>query len=396
MGDAKLQISPKSNSHLSQPDGLLEAGRSAPQGIASTHANQIIGRIGNPPSLKAHADMLHRAPASDPPLLLQLQRLYGNSYVGQVVQRAQQDHPGDMEALAGSEAQQQEERAPKPNNTGLPDGLKSGIESLSGVSLDNVKVHYNSAQPAQLSALAYAQGSEIHIAPGQERHLPHEAWHIVQQAQGRVQPTMQMKDGVSVNDDAGLEHEADVMGAKAAAAPRVLGQEATPDPNPRLPADRAQAAGGSTVQRVVVLTAHDYGNGMREPEIRTSPDFDTNHLVQGDVTYDEAVRRLNGREGVARNTVVSENALRREVGNNDLDLVRNIQADAVTQYPFQSPAEAMQASNGGAIYAATVGVKARRLPNNVVEIHHLHEADIAIHAADFPALGSAPPEEKKK
>lgn len=101
------------------------------------------------------------------------------------------------------------------NKTGLPDQLKNGVESLSGMSLDHVKVHYNSDKPAQLNAHAYAQGSEIHVAPGQEQHLPHEAWHVVQQAQGRVRPTMQMKAGVSVNDDAGLEHEADVMGMKA-------------------------------------------------------------------------------------------------------------------------------------------------------------------------------------
>ncbi|GGX08468.1 eCIS core domain-containing protein [Undibacterium macrobrachii] len=108
-----------------------------------------------------------------------------------------------------------ETTSPQPNNTGLPDNLKSGIESLSGMSMDHVKVHYNSAQPAQLNAHAYAQGSEIHVAPGQEQHLPHEAWHVVQQAQGRVKPTMQMKAGAPVNDDAGLETEADVMGAKA-------------------------------------------------------------------------------------------------------------------------------------------------------------------------------------
>lgn len=74
----------------------------------------------------------------------------------------------------------------KPNNTGLPDNLKSGVENLSGFSMDDVKVHYNSSQPAQLNALAYAQGTNIHIAPGQERHLPHEAWHVAQQKQGRV------------------------------------------------------------------------------------------------------------------------------------------------------------------------------------------------------------------
>jgi hypothetical protein len=104
---------------------------------------------------------------------------------------------------------------PKPNDSDLPGGLKSRVESLSGMSLDDVKVHYNSSRPAQLDALAYAQGRDIHIAPGQERHLPHEAWHVIQQAQGRVKPTTQLKGAVPVNDDAGLEREADEMGPKS-------------------------------------------------------------------------------------------------------------------------------------------------------------------------------------
>lgn len=103
----------------------------------------------------------------------------------------------------------------KQNETGLPDNLKSGIENQSGISIDDVKVHYNSDKPAQLNAHAYAQGTDIHVATGQEKHLPHEAWHVVQQKQGRVKPTMQMKGKVNVNDDEGLEKEADVMGAKA-------------------------------------------------------------------------------------------------------------------------------------------------------------------------------------
>lgn len=102
----------------------------------------------------------------------------------------------------------------KENNTGLPNNLKSGVENLSGMSLDHVKVHYGSDKPAQLNALAYAQGSDIHVAPGQEQHLPHETWHVVQQMQGRVEPTMEI-GGVAVNDNVGLESEADVMGAKA-------------------------------------------------------------------------------------------------------------------------------------------------------------------------------------
>lgn len=103
----------------------------------------------------------------------------------------------------------------KENNTGLPDNLKSGIENLSGYAMDEVKVHYNSPKPAQLQAHAYAQGTDIHLASGQERHLPHEAWHVVQQKQGRVKPTLQMKGELSINDDTALENEADVMGNKA-------------------------------------------------------------------------------------------------------------------------------------------------------------------------------------
>jgi hypothetical protein len=103
-----------------------------------------------------------------------------------------------------------------PNNTGLPDGLKKGVESLSGFDISDVKVHYNSPKPAQLQAFAYAQGTDIHVAPGQEKHLPHEAWHVVQQKQGRVQPTVQMKADVAINDDLALEREATTMGTKAA------------------------------------------------------------------------------------------------------------------------------------------------------------------------------------
>ena len=117
------------------------------------------------------------------------------------------------------------------NETGLPDSLKDGIERLSGVALDDVRVHYNSDKPMQLQALAYTQGDEIHLAPGQERHLPHEAWHVVQQAQGRVHPTMLLHDGVAINDDGLLEREADLMGARALQATA----EMRPQPHGRAP-----------------------------------------------------------------------------------------------------------------------------------------------------------------
>jgi hypothetical protein len=104
--------------------------------------------------------------------------------------------------------------APAPRNA-LPEPLRAGMHALSGVDLEQVRVHYNSSRPAQLQAAAYAQGNEIHLGPGQEQHLAHEAWHLVQQRQGRVKPTSQAA-GVAINDDTGLEREADQMGARAA------------------------------------------------------------------------------------------------------------------------------------------------------------------------------------
>lgn len=130
----------------------------------------------------------------------------------------------------------------KTNNTGLPTQLKTGIEQLSGYSMDDVSVHYNSSKPAQLQAHAYAQGTDIHVASGQEKHLPHEAWHVVQQKQGRVTATVQRKGGVAINDDAGLEHEADLMGDKAMA----LSPPKSTEPSSR----NTQSAIGATTQRV--------------------------------------------------------------------------------------------------------------------------------------------------
>jgi hypothetical protein len=121
------------------------------------------------------------------------------------------------------------------------------------MSLDNVRVHYGSAQPAQLNALAYAQGTDIHVGPGQEEHLPHEAWHVVQQAQGRVQPTMQTKQSAPVNDDQGLEREADEMGARAGAGAVQRVKSDRPSNAPPFPSEtpsQAKASATDVIQRV--------------------------------------------------------------------------------------------------------------------------------------------------
>ena len=128
--------------------------------------------------------------------------------------------PEEEEPMQGKALQRfEEEPEPmqgkaEPAGGGLPGGLRQGIEAMSGMDLSDVQVHRNSAQPAQVNALAYAQGNEVHLGPGQEQHLPHEAWHVVQQRQGRVQPTAQLA-GTAINDDASLEAEADQMGERA-------------------------------------------------------------------------------------------------------------------------------------------------------------------------------------
>jgi hypothetical protein len=98
----------------------------------------------------------------------------------------------------------------------LPNCLKLGMEAISGVNLDSVRVHTNSNLPAQVNAHAYAQGEDIYLAPDQEHHLPHELGHVVQQALGMVKPTTKV-NGVAVNDDPNLEEQATQLGNKAMA-----------------------------------------------------------------------------------------------------------------------------------------------------------------------------------
>lgn len=147
----------------------------------------------------------------------------------------QQQQGQRISQLRSAAAEPASASPPTPAADGLPDALRAGIESLSGMDMSGVRVHVNSSKPAALQAHAYAQGQDIHLGPGQERHLPHEAWHLVQQAQGRVRPTVQMHGGVAINDDHRLEEEADVMGARAlqlkpkavAASPRQAAQAQT-------------------------------------------------------------------------------------------------------------------------------------------------------------------------
>lgn len=132
---------------------------------------------------------------------------------------AQCDLGDEDELLQGKFVVQRAEE----NKTGIPDGVKQKMEDSFGTDFSSVRVHPDSSSAPEVGALAYTQGSDIHFAPGQfnpdtstgQQLLGHELTHVVQQQESRVQPTTEIA-GMAVNDDVSLEHEADILGAKAA------------------------------------------------------------------------------------------------------------------------------------------------------------------------------------
>jgi hypothetical protein len=114
-------------------------------------------------------------------------------------------------------------RLPAPGGGAeLPSETRDKMEGSFGADFSQVRIH-EGAHVDDVGALAYAQGADLHFAPGQyqpfseagQQLLGHELAHVVQQSEGRVEATRQAK-GIGVNDDAALEREADEMGARAA------------------------------------------------------------------------------------------------------------------------------------------------------------------------------------
>ena len=113
-----------------------------------------------------------------------------------------------MEQKVVQKAPEQAKKS-KPNLTGIPTQMKLDFEQRSGLSFDDVWVHYNSDKPRRIGALAYTQIPQVHIGPGQERHLRHELGHVVQQKMGIVRPSTYI-NGLPVNVEQSLEQRADI------------------------------------------------------------------------------------------------------------------------------------------------------------------------------------------
>jgi len=143
----------------------------------------------------------------------QRQRIQNSSFV--VAQQKMQAR------CFGAEAVQPVQK--KENKTGMPDDVKASMETAHQADFSDVKIHASSSKAPEVGALAYTQGTDIHFAPGQfspdtttgKSLLGHELTHVVQQREGRVAPTTEV-NGMPVNDNPGLEKEADELGKKAA------------------------------------------------------------------------------------------------------------------------------------------------------------------------------------
>jgi pimeloyl-ACP methyl ester carboxylesterase len=110
----------------------------------------------------------------------------------------------------------------KSQGNKLPENVQSKMESSFGQDFSDVNIHTDSDNATKLGAKAYAQGKDVHFAPGEfqpnskegQELIGHELTHVVQQKEGKVQGgEVHGKD--MVNQDVSLEKEADDAGKLA-------------------------------------------------------------------------------------------------------------------------------------------------------------------------------------
>lgn len=148
--------------------------------------------------------------ASHPSQLLSLQKILGN----QAIQR-----------MLSTSPVQKSENLSTGSGRSLPLPTQEKMEKSFREDFSDVRIHSESAVASQIGAVAFAQGNDIHFAPGTyqpetqsgQQLLGHELTHVVQQRQGRVQPTLP-DSSLPINDDPSLEAEADHFGSLAASA----------------------------------------------------------------------------------------------------------------------------------------------------------------------------------
>ncbi len=142
----------------------------------------------------------------------------------------------------------------------LDGAVRASFEPRFGQDFSQVRVHTDpkaSGAARRLGAQAFTQGQDIYFGAGRYRPgtsqgqqlLGHELTHVVQQRQGRVQPTGKT-GGVLINDEAGLEREAEGMGRKALQMKRLSGSD--PSNHHESPASQTIQAAGEKQQTTAV------------------------------------------------------------------------------------------------------------------------------------------------
>ena len=140
---------------------------------------------------------------------------YADSRVARDDTKAAHHSPFQLKAVT--------EKEPQSSNSSSPPLLQRLTEAFGGHDLSNVNIHKDSPKAPEVGAVAFAQGNDVHFAPGKfnpesssgRQLIGHELAHVVQQREGRVQPTGSV-NGLPLNDSKSLESEADDMGRKFA------------------------------------------------------------------------------------------------------------------------------------------------------------------------------------
>lgn len=119
-------------------------------------------------------------------------------------------------------AQAKLEKEKQESSSKMPEEVQAKMENSFGQDFSDVNIHDNSAKAEDMGAKAFAQGKDVHFAPGEfqpntkqgQELIGHELTHVVQQKEGKVQGgDVNGKD--MVNQDPSLEKEADDAGKLA-------------------------------------------------------------------------------------------------------------------------------------------------------------------------------------
>ncbi|MCP4117742.1 MAG: DUF4157 domain-containing protein [Desulfobacteraceae bacterium] len=149
---------------------------------------------------------------------------------------------------------------PRQGAEPLPDQLRNSLESVSGYDMSDVRIYFKSALPAYFQARAFAYGTHIYLAPGAEDALVHEAWHVVQQKQGRVKVTKAL-DGFALNNQIELEREADEAGKLLTDETSIFSFERTGKRHKCFPASQAPV-----IQRQIIVKGDVYSYNKKSIE----------------------------------------------------------------------------------------------------------------------------------